>query len=65
MTSLFSDQKKAIEKLSKTKVGAIFMQPGTGKTRIAIELVKTTKSDLVLWICPFQVKSEAQKELAK
>jgi len=65
MTNLFSGQKKAIEKLSKTKVGAIFMQPGTGKTRTAIELVKSTNTDMVLWICPFQVKSEAKKELLK
>jgi hypothetical protein len=35
--SLFDNQIAAIEKLSRLKVGALFMEPGTGKTRTARE----------------------------
>ena len=37
----------------KLKVGALFMQMGTGKTRVAIELVDYNKCDLLLYVAPF------------
>ena len=48
-------QQEAIEKLSKLKVGALFMEMGTGKTKVALDLInsKKNKVDYVLWICPF------------
>ena len=64
MTALNDNQKQDIAKLKKTKVGALFM-PGTGKTRTAIELVKSTDTDFVLWIVPFQTKTNLQDEIKK
>lgn len=65
MTALNDNQKQDIAKLKKTKVGALFMEPGTGKTRTAIELVKSTDTDFVLWIVPFQTKTNLQDEIKK
>ena len=36
--SLDLDQRKAIEKLSRLKAGALFMKMGTGKTKVACYL---------------------------
>lgn len=65
MHTLLSNQSDAIDKLQKLKVGALFMEPGTGKTRTAIELVKSVESDYVLWLTPFQTKDNLRAELAK
>lgn len=62
--SLNADQKQAITKLQQLKVGALFMEMGTGKTRVALELVKSTDKTC-LWICPFSLKSEIQAEYDK
>ncbi|MGL5548703.1 MAG: SNF2-related protein [Culicoidibacterales bacterium] len=40
------------------------MEMGTGKTRVALELVKSTDKTC-LWICPFSLKSEIQSEYDK
>lgn len=55
------------EKLSKLKVGALFMEMGTGKTKIALDLIahKKNKIDYILWICPFSVKQEIENERLK
>jgi len=45
------DSKK---KLSQVKVGAFFMDAGTGKTRPVIELVNSLKPDYVLYLAPYQ-----------
>jgi len=37
-TKLYEHQKKAVEKLQRIKVGALYMEMGTGKTRTALEL---------------------------
>lgn len=65
MTDLSASQKQAIKKLEKLRVGALFMEPGTGKTRTAIELINSSQADWVLWIVPFQTKHNLQKELDK
>jgi len=52
MKLLLSDQVSAIDKLQKYKVGALFMEAGTGKTRVAVEIVNETFCDLVVWIGP-------------
>lgn len=61
------DQEKAFEKLSKLKVGALFMEMGTGKTKVALDLIasKKEKIDYILWICPFSIKSEILVEKNK
>ena len=60
-------QQEAIEKLSKLKVGALFMEMGTGKTKVALDLIasKRHKVDYVLWICPFSLKGEIEAEKEK
>lgn len=63
--NLLDDQKLAIKKLENLKVGALFMEPGTGKTRTAIELIASSKADFALWIVPFQTKNNLVEELEK
>ena len=41
MRELTEQQKQAIEKLHKTRVGALFMACGTGKTQTASALVNS------------------------
>lgn len=54
MKSLLSSQTNALDHLSKWKVGALFMEAGTGKTRVAIEIVNASPCDLVVWIGPLR-----------
>ena len=66
MSILLKDQSKAITKLSKYKVGALFMEPGTGKTRTAYELIKSVNDiDYVLWLTPFRIKQNLRDEIVK
>lgn len=60
-------QQRAINKLSRLKVGALFMEMGTGKTKVALDLAasKAHKCDLFLYICPCSVKNEAEAEHQK
>lgn len=52
---LLKSQIEAKTKLLPFKVGALFMEPGTGKTRVACELVNAVAQvDLVAWIGPLQ-----------
>lgn len=60
-------QAAAFEKLSRLKVGALFMEMGTGKTKTALDLIasKAHKVDYILWICPCALKSEIESERRK
>lgn len=60
-------QQQAIEKLSRLKVGALFMEMGTGKTKVALDLIagKKDKVEYILWLCPFSLKEEIRAEIAK
>lgn len=62
-----NNQELAFEKLSKLKVGALFMEMGTGKTKVALDLInsKLHKVDYVLWICPCSIKNEIEAERLK
>lgn len=68
-TKLLPHQVKAVEKLSKIKVGALYMEMGTGKTRTALELVANRynagKVNHILWLCPFSVKRTIEREIEK
>lgn len=68
-TDLFAHQKQAVEKLSKIKVGALYMEMGTGKTRTALELIarryNAGKVNHILWLCPCSVKKTIERELKK
>lgn len=65
MQTFLDSQLKAVDKLSKVKCGALFMEPGTGKTRSTIELIKSVETDYVLWITPFQTKQNLRAEIDK
>lgn len=60
-------QKQAFEKLNRLKVGALFMEMGTGKTKVALDLIasKKEKVEYVLWICPCSLKQEIESERQK
>jgi len=51
---LLPDQIKAERHLTAWRVGALFMEAGTGKTRVAVNLVNSTDADSVFWIGPLQ-----------
>lgn len=59
-----NDQQAAFEKLSVLRVGALFMETGTGKTKVGLDLMayKRPKVDYLLWICPFSVRQEIEAE---
>jgi SNF2 family DNA or RNA helicase len=66
MTALLDNQLNAISKLQKLKVGALFMEPGTGKTRSAFEIIKSIPGNpYILWLTPFLTKQNLQDELTK
>lgn len=62
---LLSQQQLAIDKLHRFKVGALFMEPGTGKTRTAYELAKSVQLDHIVWLTPFQTKNNLREEINK
>lgn len=62
---LTTSQQEAFKKFSSLKVGALFMKQGTGKTRVAIELIKSTDCDFVLFLCPFSTKDNLKAEIDK
>lgn len=68
-TELLPHQIQAVDKLSKIKIGALYMEMGTGKTRTALELIsqrlQAGKVDFVLWLCPCFVKGTIKAELEK
>lgn len=49
---LTSSQSDAQSHLSGWKVGALFMEAGTGKTRVAVEIVRRSPCDACFWIGP-------------
>ena len=65
MKALSVEQQQAIHQLESLKVGALFMEPGTGKTRAAIELVNSSQTDYCLFLVPFQTKKNLKDELHK
>lgn len=68
-TSLMEHQAKAVDKLRHVKVGALYMDMGTGKTRTALDLAvrrkKEKRVDCILWLCPVSVKRTIADEIEK
>ena len=66
---LLPHQKEAVEKLIKLKVGALFMEQGTGKTITTLELSRiryeSRKIDAVIWLCPCSAKRNIKQEILK
>ena len=68
-TQLLPHQKAAVEKLSKIKIGALYMEMGAGKTRTALELIfqrfEADKINFVIWLCPCSVKNNLMQDIIK
>jgi len=62
---LTNKQRTALERFKKLKVGALFMRQGTGKTRVALELVNYNKPDYLLYIAPVSTIENARAEIEK
>lgn len=60
-------QESAYEKFTRLRVGALFMEQGTGKTRVALDVLSHSahRIDLVVWVCPFAVKATVRAEVAR
>lgn len=69
ITDLYDYQAQAVDKLSRVKVGALYMEMGTGKTRTALELIQRRlqagKVQQVLWMCPHSVSRDLPELLAE
>ena len=67
-TTLLDHQKTAFEKLKNIKVFALYMDPGTGKTRTTLEFIKhhmdAGRIDCVLWFCPCSVRANLKLDIA-
>ena len=67
LTDLFPHQEEAYKKLKGIRVGALFMEQGTGKTRTALSLVKARldagKVNAILWLCPCSVKGNLKEDI--
>jgi len=66
-THLYQHQVDACDKLYRFKIGGLFMEMGTGKTRTAIELIKRKQShiDKVVYFCPVSLKYTVESEILK
>lgn len=68
-TNLMDYQEVGVEKLLPLKIGALYMEMGTGKTRTALEIIvrryEKGKLDKVVWLCPCSVQSNLKADLDK
>ena len=68
-TNLFPYQQEAVKKLLPLRIGALYMEMGTGKTRTALEIISKReaagKLSKVLWLCPCSVKDNLKADLNK
>lgn len=66
---LLPHQRQAVDKLIKLKVGALFMEQGTGKTLTTLEIsrirLEKGKINAVVWLCPCSAKGNIRREIVK
>ncbi|OWL98953.1 hypothetical protein CBQ26_00405 [Deinococcus indicus] len=64
---MMAHQRAAADKLQGLRVGALFQDPGTGKTRTAIELAARRQHRVrrVVWLCPVAAKETIRQEILK
>lgn len=64
-SKLFPHQEPPIAKLIHSRVGALFMEQGLGKTRVAIEFacLRQEKIGRVVWFCPVSLKETIRREI--
>jgi SNF2 family DNA or RNA helicase len=62
-----SHQSAAVDKMLPTRIGALFMEMGTGKTRTAIEIIHRRRERItnVIWFCPVSLKETIRHEIKK
>lgn len=65
MNTLTQQQQAAIGHLNEWRVGALFMEPGTGKTRAAMTLINSTPATDCFWVGPLRTFPAVQAEMAK
>lgn len=65
MNTLTQQQQAAIQHLNEWRVGALFMEPGTGKTRAAMTLINSTPATDCFWVGPLRTFPAVQAEMAK
>lgn len=67
LTNLYFHQQKAVDKLIGLKIGALYMEMGTGKTRVALDIIQRRlnagRLDKVLWLCPCSVQEDLQQNI--
>lgn len=66
-TSLLPHQATAVAKVLPSRIGALLMEMGVGKSRTAIELVarRLPRIDRVIWFCPVSLKETVRQEILK
>ncbi|MCK9324474.1 MAG: DEAD/DEAH box helicase [Bacteroidales bacterium] len=66
-TELLPHQAQAVQKVLPTRIGALFMDMGTGKSRTAFELVarRQDRIDHVVYFCPVSLKETVRREILK
>ena len=66
-TELLPYQQAAVDKLLPSRVAALFMEMGLGKTRTAIQFawLRRRKVSRVLWFCPVSLKETVRQEIFK
>ena len=66
-TPLMPHQHPAVAKMLPSRVGALFMAIGTGKSRTTIEIAKIRqeKYDCLFWFCPVSLKETIYQEWRK
>lgn len=68
-TALYPWQAEAAQKLLPIRVGALYMEMGTGKTRTALELIQRRlaagKITHALWLCPCSVRESLRADILK
>ena len=65
MKSLSLNQNEAKDHLKGWKVGALFMEAGTGKTRVALEIVNNSPCDAIIWVGPLRTLQNTKDEILK
>lgn len=60
-------QVQAVQKVLPTRIGALFCDMGTGKSRMSIELVsrRLDHIDKVIWFCPVSLKETVRQEILR
>jgi SNF2 family DNA or RNA helicase len=66
-TEILPHQVDAANKVQPSRIGGLFMEMGTGKSRTAIELAyrRWGKFDKILWFCPVSLKETIRQEILK